>query len=226
VATFARTWAESRQLLPRLVRNSRLMIHRASQDEQQVAEPIQVDDQAVGDRGRHRFSQFHNASFRSPAHRSSNVDRSSGLRTARQNELGERFQAGFKIIDGTFQEFNVCTANANEFELIWLRRGEFGTEHEKFVLHFSQQAFDGDGELLSAYPAENGIELIDRTVCFDSEVRFRNSWACKLSRFTRVAGFCVDFQRSPSGLLQRSLPRTRKHFVYWLPVATFARTWA
>lgn len=193
------TSGASQLLLPLHVGEAVGFVHGAGEDEEQVAEAVEVLDEL----GAKRFGgrELDEAAFGAAAETAGHVELGGGGRAAGKDESAEGGEGGFVVVDGGFQAGDVRLGYA---------RGRFGhgragcqlgAEVEERVLgacQFGIDPFRRDAASRKFEPgqAEGGIRFVNATNCFDPQVVLANTHAAQESGFAAVTRSCVNLGHS------------------------------
>ena len=84
-----------------------LLIDRAGQHEQQIAQPIQVNQHGARPRIRRLFGELDDQAFGAPADRACQMEIGGRRHAAGQDELSQRLELGVEPVDRAFEMLDV-----------------------------------------------------------------------------------------------------------------------
>ena len=135
----------------------------------------------------------YNPTFGSPANRPSDVQKT-GCGGARwQNEVFQRRQRVFMLVDPLFQRRNMLLTDYSQMMLVWIRAGQFRADRKKFALNPGQLQIDVRVNPCASNRAKVGVQFVNGSVSFDSIVVLGYSWSSEQSRAPRITGARVNF---------------------------------
>jgi len=180
--------------MPGIVRHPLLEVGVTGENEEQVAQPVEVFDGVDGDSGVGRGAELDDAPLGSAADGAGDVDRRRQRRAGGKNEGREGEEGLLVPVDRLLEGLDV--GKGNPLQGI-PRRGELGTEFEQITLDPSQQVVDRSAPRNGADEAEVAVELVDGSEGLDPEVVLPHPRATEQAGFTGVAGLRVDLHSQP-----------------------------
>ena len=96
---------------PEDVGHAGAVIDRAGQHEQEIAQPIQVDDDRAGDGFARLVRKLDGQALGAPADRPCQVELGGRERTSGQDELGQRLELGLERVDRRFEMLDVLVGD-------------------------------------------------------------------------------------------------------------------
>ena len=161
-------------------------VRRAGEDEQEVAEPVQIRDrERVHGPGPRRLEHV---ALGAAADRTRDVQARRAFRSARQDEALQLGQAGVRVVAVGLEPVDRRLSDAELPVAVGERHGQVGTDVEELVLDARQPTVAS----LHLSPAEDGVELVDRAVGLDERVELRHAREIAERRLARVACARVD----------------------------------
>ena len=135
----------------------------------------------------------YNPTLSTPANRPSNVQKTGRGGACWQNEVFQRSQRAFMLVDPMFERRNMRLANYSQMMLIWVRTGQFRADRKKFALNPGKLQIDVRVNTCASNRTEMGVKFVNGSVGFDSVVVFGYSWSSEQSRAPRITGARVNF---------------------------------
>jgi len=192
--------------VPRRLGDTLAVIAPARHDEQQIAESIEITNQARLDGLQLR--ERDEAPLRATAHRPGGMDLRCERASSGEYELGELRQVELESIDPLLECLNLVLAEALEL-LQHGRRGggELRAELEELPLNGPERFGEPALAVEGACHAQSGIELVDRAIGLDPRGRFRDTSRAQQAGRPVVAGPRVDLHGRESSTGFARFPR-------------------
>src|SRR3954468_6843706 len=142
---------------------------------------------------------MHDPPLRSPANGSSDVEHGSFAAASRNDESLQGLELLLAVVDCVLQVrdpavVDICLRQM-PVHFLEVGRRQQGADTEKVALERDQHFVDAWQGLDSASEAEDGVELVDVAIGFDTDIVFGNAAAAEESSVAGVAGFRVDLHR-------------------------------
>ena len=166
------------------------MVHHARNDEQQIGEAIDVDEL-----GRVHTRHGDHAAFRPATDRARQVQRSAGRRPAGQDEVLQRRQFGFKLVDPSLEPLHVVVG---EPRLPFVRPrirppvGQLRSKREEVALNAVEHRVDVRRHACGTDDAQTGIRFVDIAVGIHARIGLRHARPAIESGLAGVTSLCVD----------------------------------
>src|SRR4051812_48484111 len=181
-------------MLPGHLAGAGAMVREAGQGEKQVGEAIQVDD------GKCRQLDValkpHDVSLGAPADCPRNVKRGGLGCPTRNDESTQWLELRLTIVDGVLELSDSCLVDACFLEVrchpVPVRCGEECPDREQVALDGDEHLVDARHHLDAARHSEDGVQLVDVTICFDAKVVLGHAAPTEEPGLAGVSGFCVD----------------------------------
>ena len=193
---------------PRVVGDACLTVGHPTEDEQQVAETVEVFDRVGRDcrAGLHRKRD--DAAFGPATDRPGHMKGGSQGRAGGKDEALQRLECRLMAVDLDLEGLDVP---GRDPLLGGVGRGQLRAQVEELALHAAEQGIECRRHRMGAGHAEVAVELVHRPEGLDSRMILANPWPAKEARLARVSGLGVDLHGARTSCMGNPRTYTGSH---------------